>query len=51
MENPFNWDGVSSHVPKVAAGVGARRRVVFLVNKVPLVEQQYNAFREYLSPK
>ncbi|CAH1258806.1 DDX58 [Branchiostoma lanceolatum] len=29
----------------------ARRRVVFLVNKVPLVEQQHNAFREYLSPK
>ncbi|CAH1258815.1 DDX58 [Branchiostoma lanceolatum] len=33
------------------ACVGARRRVVFLVNKVPLVEQQHNAFREYLSPK
>ncbi|XP_035673073.1 antiviral innate immune response receptor RIG-I-like [Branchiostoma floridae] len=36
---------------EVGAGVDARRRVVFLVNKVPLVEQQCNAFREYLSPK
>ncbi|XP_078588697.1 antiviral innate immune response receptor RIG-I-like [Branchiostoma floridae x Branchiostoma japonicum] len=35
----------------VAAGVDVRRRVVFLVNKVPLVEQQYKAFSEYLSPK
>ncbi|XP_078588696.1 antiviral innate immune response receptor RIG-I-like [Branchiostoma floridae x Branchiostoma japonicum] len=35
----------------VRAGEDARRRVVFLLNKVPLVEQQYNAFREYLSPK
>ncbi|XP_078659837.1 antiviral innate immune response receptor RIG-I-like isoform X1 [Branchiostoma floridae x Branchiostoma belcheri] len=36
---------------KKGAGVDEQRRVVFLVNKVPLVEQQCNAFLEYLSPK
>ncbi|XP_035673076.1 antiviral innate immune response receptor RIG-I-like [Branchiostoma floridae] len=44
-------DGNEGAATIVGAGVEARRRVVFLVNKVPLVEQQYNAFREYLSPK
>ncbi|KAI8499377.1 ATP-dependent RNA helicase ddx58 [Branchiostoma belcheri] len=32
------------------AGIDAQRRVAFLVNRVPLVEQKCNAFREYLSP-
>ncbi|KAI8514011.1 ATP-dependent RNA helicase ddx58 [Branchiostoma belcheri] len=36
---------------KGGAGVDVQRRVVFLVNKVPLVKQQYSAFLEYLSPK
>ncbi|XP_066278582.1 antiviral innate immune response receptor RIG-I-like [Branchiostoma lanceolatum] len=44
-------DHLEGTTAKEGAGVDAQRRVVFLVNKVPLVEQQYNAFREYLSPK